>query len=294
MGAIDSAITKLRDLISSGQLSPGDRLPPEPDLAALVGVSRNTLREAVRALIQAKVLDVRRGDGTYVTSLEPHLLLSGLSFVIDLMHDRTLLELVQVRRILEPAATALAAARIDEGTLDKVRSTLERMRSATSTEELVAEDVEFHRLIMQAAGNATLESLLEALVTRTTKARVWRAISGGGVKAWTLDQHGLILEGLVAHDPSLARAASTVLVAASERWLRHLLETTLPPSASTPSGHVALEVRAPDGEANRENQDPTLSASGSRQRAGRRPAPNDGRSSDGETRRRTTKRKPTR
>jgi DNA-binding FadR family transcriptional regulator len=246
VGAIESAITKLRDLIASGELSPGDRLPPEPELAALVGVSRNTLREAVRALIHAKVLDVRRGDGTYVTSLEPHLLLSGLSFVVDLMQDRTVLELIEVRRILEPAAIALAATRIDDKTVNAVREILERMRNAESTEELIAEDVEFHRLVIRAAGNATLESLLDALVTRTSKARVWRAISGGGTKAWTLAQHSVIVEALAARDGALAQAASTVLVAASDNWLRHLLgDTTLPPAAPIDSGALVLEKPAP-------------------------------------------------
>lgn len=246
MGAIESAITKLRDLIASGELSPGDRLPPEPELARLVGVSRNTLREAVRALIHAKVLDVRRGDGTYVTSLEPHLLLSGLSFVVDLMQDRTVLELIEVRRILEPAAIALAATRIDDKTVNAVREILERMRNAESTEELIAEDVEFHRLVIRAAGNATLESLLEALVTRTSKARVWRAISGGGTQAWTLAQHSVIVEALAARDGALAQAASTVLVAASDNWLRHLLgDTTLPPAAPMEAGPLVLDKPAP-------------------------------------------------
>ena len=246
MGAIESAISKLRDLIASGALAPGDRLPPEPELAALVGVSRNTLREAVRALIHAKVLDVRRGDGTYVTSLEPHLLLSGLSFVVDLMQDRTVLELIEVRRILEPAAIALAATRIDDKTVDAIREILERMRNAETTEELIAEDMEFHRLVIRAAGNATLESLLEALVTRTTKARVWRAISGGGTQAWTLAQHSVIVEALAARDAALAQAASTVLVAASDNWLRHLLaDTMLPPAPPTVTGSLALEKPAP-------------------------------------------------
>lgn len=224
MGAIDSAITKLRDLIASGELAPGQRLPPEPQLASWLGVSRNTLREAVRALIHARVLDVRRGDGTYVTSLEPHLLLSGLSFVVDLMQDRTVLELIEVRRILEPAAISLAASRIDDQTLDEVRAAFQRMKAARSTEELIAEDMDFHRLIIKAAGNATLESLLDALVTRTTKARVWRAISGGGTKAWTLAQHSVIIDALAARDAALASAASTILVAASDNWLRHLLD----------------------------------------------------------------------
>lgn len=241
MGAIESAITKLRDLVASGELAPGDRLPPEPELAAWVGVSRNTLREAVRALIHAKVLDVRRGDGTYVTSLEPQLLLSGLSFVVDLMQDRTVLELIEVRRILEPAAIALAATRIDDKTVDDVRASFERMKEAKTTEELIAEDMDFHRLVIKAAGNATLESLLDALVTRTTKARVWRAISGGGTKTWTLAQHSVIVEALAARDATLASAASTVLVAASDNWLRQMLgDTALARSAS--ADHQPLNV----------------------------------------------------
>jgi len=243
VGAIESAISKLRELIATGELAPGDRLPPEPELAALVGVSRNTLREAVRALIHAKVLDVRRGDGTYVTSLEPHLLLSGLSFVVDLMQDRTVLELSEVRRILEPAAIALAANRIDDKTMDAVRESFARMRQAETTEELVAEDMEFHRLVIRAAGNATLESLLEALVTRTTKGRVWRAISGGGTKAWTLAQHQVIVDALAARDAELARAASTLLVAASDNWLRHLLGDTTPPPATPVAAELGLEKR---------------------------------------------------
>ena len=71
----EGAIAKMREMIASGELAPGARLPPEADLASLLGASRNTVREAVRALVTARVLDVRRGDGTYVTSLRPELLL---------------------------------------------------------------------------------------------------------------------------------------------------------------------------------------------------------------------------
>jgi DNA-binding FadR family transcriptional regulator len=70
----DKAIEQIR----TGALPPGSRLPPEPDLAAQLGLSRNLAREAVKALAVARVLEVRRGDGTYVTSLQPSLLLEGL------------------------------------------------------------------------------------------------------------------------------------------------------------------------------------------------------------------------
>ena len=78
MSVTTNAIDSIRAMIRSGELSPGERLPPEHELAERLGVSRGSLREAVRALSQIKVLDVRRGDGTYVTSLVPGELLSGM------------------------------------------------------------------------------------------------------------------------------------------------------------------------------------------------------------------------
>src|SRR5918993_2103991 len=109
MAVTDEAIEKIKGMIVSGALRPGDRLPKESELASELGLSRNSLREAVRALSLIRILDVRQGDGTYVTSLEPHLLLDALSFVVDFHRDDTVLQFLEVRRILEPAATALAA-----------------------------------------------------------------------------------------------------------------------------------------------------------------------------------------
>lgn len=232
MGVIDEAITRIRDLIADGELTPGDRLPPEAELAAIVGVSRNSLREAVRALIQANVLDVRRGDGTYVTSLEPQLLLGGLGFVMDLLQDRTLLEVFEVRRLLEPAATSVAAQRVDDLTIVELRASLDRMRAISRVEELVAEDVAFHQTVAAATGNATLCSILDALSTRALRARIWRGISEGGAEVWTLAQHALIVDALARRDGPLAFSAATVHVAASEQWLRHVLEGAEVPAGS--------------------------------------------------------------
>src|SRR5271156_5855627 len=121
----DEAIEKIKGMIPSGALRAGDRLPREADLAAELGLSRSSLREAVRALSLVNILDVRRGDGTYVTSLEPRLLLEALSFIVDFHRDDTVLELLQVRRILEPAATAMAAERITEAETDGLRKLLD-------------------------------------------------------------------------------------------------------------------------------------------------------------------------
>src|SRR5690606_9727829 len=114
MALTDLAIAKIKQMIVDGELQPGDRLPREADLARRLGLSRSSLREAVRALSLLRVLDVRQGDGTYVTSLEPGLLLETMAFVIDLQRDDSVLHLFEVRRLLEPAATAMAAQRMAE------------------------------------------------------------------------------------------------------------------------------------------------------------------------------------
>src|SRR4030088_1569421 len=110
----EGAIDRIRERIVSGAWGPGDRLPKESELAAELGVSRNSLREAVRALSQLRVLEVRQGDGTYVSSLEPGLLLESTGFISHLLLGETEIELYEVRRILEAAAASLAAGRIDE------------------------------------------------------------------------------------------------------------------------------------------------------------------------------------
>src|SRR6266702_7703799 len=149
----EGAIDKIRERIVSGAWGPGDRLPKESELAAELGLSRNSLREAVRALSQLRVLEVRQGDGTYFSSLEPRLLLESTGFISHLLLGETEVELYEVRRILEAAAAALAAGRIDAQEKVDLGQSLERMRAAQSVEELVEADVAFHALIAKAAGN---------------------------------------------------------------------------------------------------------------------------------------------
>ena len=220
----DEAITRLRNMIQTGELPPGARLPPEHQLAAQIGISRSGVREAVKVLESAGVLDVRRGDGTYVTSLEPALLLQGLGFAIELLRGDTLLEVMEVRRMLEPAATAVAASRITDVQLDELAELLERMRgSADDPEELMQHDIAFHRAVTAATGNQTLTSLLDGLSSRTTRARIWRGIVLGNVAQNTIDEHRAIYLALEAHDPGLAMATALVHVNTSESWLRTVL-----------------------------------------------------------------------
>lgn len=224
MSVADVATARIRELIASGRLSAGQRLPSEPKLAAELGLSRSSLREAIRGLTQARVLEVRRGDGTYVSSLEPEHLLGDLNFALDLMQDTTLLDAFEVRRLLEPAATGLAARRVTDEQVEALRESLEAMRRAEAVEELITLDCDFHNKIVAVTGNAMLCCLVEAVGGRSIRARIWRGLSEGGVHAFTLEQHGQIVNALAARDPGLASAASALHVSASEEWLRKAIQ----------------------------------------------------------------------
>ncbi|HEU4421269.1 MAG TPA: FadR/GntR family transcriptional regulator [Pilimelia sp.] len=225
MAVTDEAIDKIKDMIVMGELRPGDRLPKEADLAERLGLSRNSLREAVKALSLIRVLDVRQGDGTYVTSLEPTLLLDALNFVVDFHRDDTVLQFFEVRRILEPAATAMAAQRMSDEEIANLKAVLDELDDDPSVDALVANDLQFHRLIAAGSHNSALCSLVENLSGPTTRARIWRGLTQEGAVAKTREQHLAIFDAIAARQPELARSWATVHVAGVEDWLRKALAT---------------------------------------------------------------------
>jgi GntR family transcriptional regulator, transcriptional repressor for pyruvate dehydrogenase complex len=226
MSVTDDAITSIRHMILTGELAPGDRLPPEADLAANLGLSRTSLREAVRALTMLGVIDTRQGDGSYITGLGPELLLGALGLAVDLQREDAIPDLVAVRRILEPAATALAATRVNAADLEEIRSYIRS--DLDQVGDYIELDWEFHHAIARAAGNPLLSVLLDGLAAPTVRMRVWRGQTLPGVLERTLEEHRLIADALDAHDADLAYAAATVHIAGVEAWVR-----TLKPGWST-------------------------------------------------------------
>ena len=221
MSLTDKAIDRIRELIQSGELTPGAKLPPEQQLAAELGLSRNLTREAVKALVVSRVLEIRRGDGTYVTSLEPELLLSGVGSAVELLSGDTLLDLTEVRRLFEPVATALAATRITAAGLAEVERHLDAMRAARDdVERLNEHDIAFHRTVIVATGNATLATLMEGISSRTVRSRIWRGLVDDNAAARTVAEHEAIYQALADRDAALAQAAALMHVTTTERWLR--------------------------------------------------------------------------
>jgi GntR family transcriptional repressor for pyruvate dehydrogenase complex len=218
----NGVIERIAEMIQDGDLSPGDRLPPELELAGQLGVSRNSLREAVRALTLVNVLHVRQGDGTYVASLEPTALLASTRFVVSLIQGAALIELFAVRRTLESWAAAEAAARIDDDGLRQLRGYLEIMKSASSIDDVTTADAEFHALVAQTAGNGFLAALLDSLSGQTRRVRVARYGMDARLRQNTISEHEEIYRALALRDPELARTVAAFHVSRGETWLAKL------------------------------------------------------------------------
>jgi GntR family transcriptional repressor for pyruvate dehydrogenase complex len=220
----DVVISGIRELISNGTLAAGDRLPIEKDLAAQFGVSRGPLREGVRALAVLGVLETRQGDGTYVTSLDPLLLLSPLGFFAELQSREDAVHLLGVRRILETEAAGHAAIALTDDDLAELGSILDGIDEALTDdreidlEKFIDADSAFHRRIARASGNPALAALIESLVSRTFRARLWRAISQRGTVREAQGEHRAILAELARRDPERARIRMAVHVLGVEEF----------------------------------------------------------------------------
>jgi GntR family transcriptional regulator, transcriptional repressor for pyruvate dehydrogenase complex len=226
MSVTTQAIENIRAMIVDGRLAPGDRLPPEQELAELLGVSRGSLREAVRALSQINVLDVRRGDGTYVRSLEPSDLLSGLFFAIELLQARGLDEVLEVRRLLFPPAAGLAAQRATEEQLAAMRSVIEQLEVAVDSETIANLHREFQGIVADATGNGWLSSILRALQLEGEHVRRAWLTSKPTIREVAIAHQKLILEALERRDTEMARTIATIQVDTRRRWVEHLREST--------------------------------------------------------------------
>ncbi|MCP2339103.1 FadR/GntR family transcriptional regulator [Actinomadura rupiterrae] len=222
----EDTIERIKAMIARGEFAPGERLPTERELVVRLGVSRSSLREAIRALTLVGVLEARQGDGTYVTSLAPHLLLDAVATLVELSPDATALELLAVRRVLEAAAAAQAASRITAVELAELARCLEVMRHDPHTgdgdlDEAIAADLRFHEIMVRASGNAVLAAFCTALGSRTLRARVKRGRLERGVFGQSLHEHEAIYEALHDRDPSRAAAVAASHIASVEAFVRH-------------------------------------------------------------------------
>jgi len=160
-------VTQLREMIHRGELRAGDRLPPERDLAKVLGVSRPTLRAGIRSLAAVGVLESRQGAGTFVVKADgpPALDSSSLSLMASL-HGFTSTEMFEARRALEMAIAGLAAQRANGEQLASMAEEMAGMyASLEEPEQYLVHDMRFHQMVAAASGNRILTALMNMVAT---------------------------------------------------------------------------------------------------------------------------------
>jgi GntR family transcriptional repressor for pyruvate dehydrogenase complex len=157
-------VAGLKEMISSGQLHPGSKLPPERELAKRFGVNRASVRQALKALDVMGIVHQRVGDGTYLTQDASTTLRAPLDFLI-LVDGISFQELFEARRIVEPELAARAAMRRSDEDVAELEKALAIMQSRPdfNAEELADQDLRFHEIIWHASGNRVCQRMFSTL-----------------------------------------------------------------------------------------------------------------------------------
>lgn len=204
---VDQAIARVKELILSGRFRAGDRLPNEEELSGMLDVSRNSLREAVRAMQTMRILEARQGDGTYVASLDPAGMIDILSFAVDVSDATSVGWFLELRRTLEVWSVQEAAARRSEDQLAKLQGIHEQVLQATDPAEVMRLDSEFHIALAEIGGNPIHLALLKVVSAPALRARVARQRLSDRESLGMRQQHQEIMDAVAARDVDRARQA---------------------------------------------------------------------------------------
>jgi GntR family transcriptional regulator, transcriptional repressor for pyruvate dehydrogenase complex len=192
---------RILQMIKDKQLHPGDLLPPERELAVLMGVSRPSLREGLRALSIMNIIDHRQGKGTYITSLLPEHLVEHLDIVFSL-NDSTYLDLFKARRIVEVGSAELAARTITDEEIEELQTCLMRSFETVEDEEKFLEsDLELHNKIISATKNPILLLFMRSINKLSLSSR-HRTGEFPEIRRQALKDHQKIVEALSRRDPA--------------------------------------------------------------------------------------------
>ncbi len=201
--ASEGIIEQVHDLITAGRLKIGDRLPSERDLAQQLQVGRSTVREAIRAMESLGILQVRPGEGTFLTP-NPHETRSDVPSVNFFSSWDSQHKLFEVRKVIEPDLAALAARRATPSHIQQMHEALdEQERLIKAGQNGMKADTAFHFLIAEAAGNAILLRLMDGLMDVLEETRE-AALNTSGRPGRSLKQHLAILRAIETRKPALA------------------------------------------------------------------------------------------
>ena len=205
---------RIAELIASGEVKPGEKLPSERDLAEMLKVSRPSVREAMIALEVSGLIEVRTGSGIYVA--EASLTQNQPAMVAD--DGIGPFEILEMRLLIEPEACALAAERISSEQLLELRDHYQAMQNTNGTPEMETHDGAFHRLIAAATENTAIEKTVSWLWELRRQSELSRGFHRLIIEEGTypvLDEHEQILLALEAQDAEGARRAMRAHLEAS-------------------------------------------------------------------------------
>ncbi|MCD5360380.1 FadR/GntR family transcriptional regulator [Chromobacterium aquaticum] len=217
---VDIAVENIAKRLADGDWPLGARIPTEPELAEQLGVSRNTVREAVRVLLYAGLLEVRQGDGSYVrATVNPGDAMRAIS-------RASLREHLEVRCMLEEAAARLAASRCPEADLGAIADALAERGERLPQEPLEAfieRDLAFHLAIANASGNQALAELY-AYFSRAVRQHVQQSILDEALPDPDLAAHQAIYEAIRQRRPDEAGQAAAAITRPLLEALDRLLD----------------------------------------------------------------------
>lgn len=188
-------IQKIQTEITAGILEAGEKLPPERELAVKYGVSRTSIREALRLLELSDFVEIRPGDGTFIKTNEQQTIQQQLTSVALKTDQTTLYEMLELRLILESQCAALAALRATGQDIEKIARTLEAMKNTDDEEIGIQADLDFHMAIAAAANNSVLAQLISSFAAHmrsTIEVTRKHRLSSKENFARTLEEHRAI------------------------------------------------------------------------------------------------------
>jgi len=205
---VGEVVERLRKMIHDGELSPGDRLPPERDLAKLLGVSRPTLRAGIRSLSTVGILQSKQGAGTFVVEKdESPTLDSNPLRMLSALHGFTSDEMFEARLALEMSIAGLAAERASSEQMTLMAEEITGMyASLNEPEQYLLHDMQFHQTIASASNNRILTSLMNMIATILYDSRSKTVKRAKDLKQ-SAEQHHNIYRAMREHDPEAARWA---------------------------------------------------------------------------------------
>jgi GntR family transcriptional repressor for pyruvate dehydrogenase complex len=202
----EEVAAQLERLILEGALKPGDKLPPERELAERFNVSRSAVREAIRSLELKGMVEPRPGEGTLVRTPSIDSLLNPLASLLGQKRE-VVRELMEVRTIIEPPLAGRAARNAGPEDIAQLEAILERQKAKVSRQELaIEEDTEFHYTIARASKNSVILKVVDMMMDILRESRE-RSLQVEGRREKSLAGHRRILNAIKRRDPEGAEEA---------------------------------------------------------------------------------------